>query len=196
MWSHRSARSNAGFQPCGTTPRKLELGQRARTSTWDTPSLPRSNTKVVFARDYLRAATSVAQRDWSVDSQANSPAATTFPGAACEGRGGTSTTFLRTAAKSRSLGWKVASSIFESGEHSWCESCLRHAHLSSISKAPSNPLREPVAYVLLPTKRHPIRILLPKPSLVRLSWVSAHVCRTCVCLPRGAPAQRDTPGDI
>ena len=187
-------------------PRKLELGQRTRSLTWDTPSLPRSTTKAVFARDCLRAATSVAQRDWSVDSQANSPAATTFPRAACEGRGGTSTTFLRTAAKSRSLGWKVASSIFESGQHSWCESCLGHAHLSSISKAPSNPLREPkrlipdlikcIAYVLLPTKRQPIHLLLPNPSLVRLSWVSAHVGDTCVCLPRGAPAQRDTPGDI
>ena len=36
----------------------------------NTPSLPRSTAKAVFAKDCLRAATSAAQRGWSVDSQA------------------------------------------------------------------------------------------------------------------------------
>ena len=65
----------------------------------------------------------------------------------------------------------------DSGRHCWCESCLRHAHLSSISNAPSKLLMEPqrltlhfikcIVYVRLPADRHAIRIILPNPSLAR-----------------------------
>ena len=95
------------WRPCCL--QKSLAGQRTRTSTSDTPSLPRPTTKTVFAEDCLHAATSAAQRGWSLESQAKSPAARGLPRAACEGRGGTSTTFLRTAAKSRLLGGEVAS---------------------------------------------------------------------------------------
>ena len=185
MWSHRAARSNAGFNH---VPQPVQTEALTAYTNFhnDTPSLPRSTTKAVFEKDCLRAATSAAQRGWSVELQAKSPAAWRFPVAACERRDD----FHADGCQIALAGQESCKFHLESGHHSWCESCLCHAHLSSISWAPKNPRMEPKRLILdlikciplgfLPTHRRAIRLLLPNISLAR-SRLSRSKNQRCTC---------------
>ena len=159
----------------------------------DTPSLPRSTTKAVFGEECLRAVTCAAQCGWSVERQAKRPAAKNSPRATCEGRGGTSTTFLRTAAKSRVLGWKVASSFLNLASVAGGENCpppcssvldQQGAQQCAYGAQASHPgPHQCIACVPLPTHRHATRLVLQFPSLAR-----------AILAPKTDVHMRDCPG--
>ena len=130
----------------------------------DTPSLPRSITKAVFAKDSLRAATPAAHRGWSVGSQAKSLAARSFPHA------GDVDDFLADGYRVALASPQSCKFHFDSGHHCWCERCLRHAHLSSISNA---------------LNRNAIRLHLPNQSLARALLVPMTTCTCAIVLVVG-----------